>query len=471
MTQRPNILLLQSDQHRYDCVGIHGHPLLETPHLDALASQGTRFSHAFCPIPVCIPTRNSLVYGVWPTRHLSIANWDTEAPRPARDDLPAWPNLLADAGYHLGLVGKWHVHPTRGPEEFGHAEHVPLEHYRDWRAAQGLSRHLTENRYFGCTDAEARPDQTQLAWGADRVIEMIRANAGRQPFCITWCTEEPHPPCQPPEPYASMYPPKEIPPWPSYPDPLESKPYIQAQQRRSWGIESWSWERWAPIVGRYLGVVRLLDDQVGRILAALDELGLAEDTLVVYTPDHGDTCGGHGMFDKHYILYDDVVRVPLMVRWPGHVPAGAVCDAFVSNSLDLAATFCQAAGVPTPATFQGQSLLPLMAPIPGTAIPGAGDTTNARDDIYATYFGNQFGLYSQRMVRDRRWKYIYNATAEDEMYDLATDPGEVRNRALDPSCAQDLARLRQRMVDWMEASEDPLLNTWIRGQLLEGRKP
>jgi len=152
--------------------------------------------------------------------------------------------------------------------------------------------------------------------------------------------------------------------------------------------------------------------------------------------------------------------VPLMIRWPGRVPAGAVCDAFVSNSLDLATTFCEAAAVPTPATFQGQSLLPLLA----------GDTTKARDDIYATYFGNQFGLYSQRMVRDRRWKYVYNATAEDELYDLAADPGEVHNRALDPSCADELARLRRRLVAWMEETEDPLLNGWTRGQLLEGRK-
>lgn len=461
MTQRPNILLLHSDQHRYDCVGVHGHPLLETPHLDRLAAEGTRFSHAFCPIPVCIPTRNSLIYGVWPTKHLAIANWGTEAPFPARQDLPAWPALLAEAGYRLSLVGKWHVHPTRGPEAFGFHRYVPLEEYRDWRVAQGLSRYLTENRYFGCTDREARPDQTQLAWGADRVIELLQESAGQQPFLIAWCTEEPHLPSQPPEPYASLYPPERIPPWPSFPDPLVGKPYIQAQQRRTWGVDGWSWERWAPIVSRYLGVVRLLDDQIGRILAALDDLGLTDNTLVIYTTDHGDMCGGHGMIDKHYVMYDDVTHVPLMLRWPGRVAAGAVCDAFVSHSVDLAATLCDVAGIPAPKTFQGHSLMPLLA----------GDSSGARDDIYATYFGNQFGLYSQRMVRDARWKYVYNATAEDELYDLDADPGEIHNRAPDPGSANELARLRQRLVAWMKATDDPLLNRWTRAQLLEGLKP
>ncbi|MGC9360262.1 MAG: sulfatase-like hydrolase/transferase [Anaerolineae bacterium] len=461
MTQRPNILLLHSDQHRYDCVNLAGsNPLpLRTPHLDQLAAQGTRFSNAFCPIPVCIPTRNSLIYGVWPTKHLAIANWGTEAPRPAREDLPAWPALLAGSGYRLSLVGKWEVHPTRGPLDYGFERHIPLDAYCDWREVQGLSRHLTEGGYLGCTDHEARPDQTQLAWGADQIIRLLHEDAGHQPFLIAWCTDEPHLPCQPPEPYASLYPPASIPPWPSFPDPLVGKPYIQAQQRRTWGLEGWTWEQWAPIVSRYLGVVRLLDDQIGRILTALDELGLAENTVVIYTTDHGDMGGGHGMIDKHYIMYDDVTHVPLIIRWPGYARASVTSDAFVSHSVDLAATICDIAGVPAPATFQGQSLLPLLA----------GDTSQARRDILSTYFGNQFGLYSQRMVRDKRWKYVYNATAEDELYDLANDPGELHNLALAPESAAELARLRRRLVEWMEEIDDPLLNHWIRDQLLEGR--
>ncbi|MCP4454594.1 MAG: sulfatase-like hydrolase/transferase, partial [Planctomycetes bacterium] len=125
-------------------------------------------------------------------------------------------------------------------------------------------------------------------------------------------------------------------PRPSFPDPLDHKPYIQAQQRRTWKVDEWTWEQWAPVVGRYLGDISLLDAQIGRILSALDALKLADNTLVMYTTDHGDMCGGHGMIDKHFIMYDDVVRVPLIMRWPGRIAPGSRCEAFVSHEIDLA---------------------------------------------------------------------------------------------------------------------------------------
>ena len=176
---------------------------------------------------------------------------------------------------------------------------------------------------------------------------------------MRWDPEEPHLPSIAPEPFASLVEPDDVPPWPSFPDPLAGKPTIQRQQLRSWGIDGWPWERWAPVVARYLGVVALIDHQVGRILAALDELGLAERTLVVYTSDHGDLCGAHGMIDKHYVMYDDVVRVPLILRWPGRLPPGSTVDAFVTAALDLATTFCVAAGIEPPPTFAGHDLLAL----------------------------------------------------------------------------------------------------------------
>jgi arylsulfatase A-like enzyme len=298
-----------------------------------------------------------------------------------------------------------------------------------------------------------------MAWEAGHVTRMLaRCAAQDRPFYVEWDISEPHLPNVVPEPYASMYPPETIPPWPGFPDPLIGKPYAQAQQRRTWQVEGWTWDAWAPIVSRYLGTVSLLDAQVGRVLASLASLGLASETMVVYTTDHGDMCGAHGMVDKHMVLYDDVVRVPLLVRWPGRVAPGTTCAAFVSHAIDLATTSLRAAGAPVPETFRGQDLLPLLSGAEGSG----------RQDIFCTYHGNQFGLYSQRMVRDRRWKYIWNATAEDELYDLALDPGEVHNVATQAAHGDELARLRGRLVAWMEAIGDPLLNGWTRGQLLEG---
>jgi len=284
------------------------------------------------------------------------------------------------------------------------------------------------------------------------------AGVAGQPFFLRWDSNEPHLPNILPEPFYSMYPPEAIAPWASWGDPLLGKPYIQAKMRRTWGIDAWTWQDWAPIVSRYMGEISLLDAQVGRILAALDRLGLAENTLVIYSSDHGDLCGAHGMIDKHYIMYDDVMRVPLVARWPGRIAPGSRSDGFVCHALDLAATFCAAAGQPAPDTFQGRSLLPLM-------MGGRGE----REDIFGMYHGNQFGLYSQRMLRDRRWKYIMNATAEDERYDRELDPGEIHNLAAEPAAVDELARLRRRMLAWMEEARDPLLNEWIRSALENNR--
>lgn len=455
----PNILFIQSDQHRWDCLGVSGHPIVQTPHLDRLAAQGANFVHAFCPIPVCIPARNSLHFGVWPSRHLVIANSSTEAPRPAADGLLSFSEALRGGGYDLVCVGKWEVHPHKTPQDYGYQEWIDNALYHGWREVRGLPPRPRRSRWFGELDPGVTPDETRLGWGASQVIARLEACAARGGlFFLRWDTAEPHLPNVVPEPYYSLYPPEMIPPWPSFPDPLAGKPYIQAQQRRTWRLDGWTWADWQPIVSRCLGEISLLDAQVGRVLAALDRLGLAENTLVVYSSDHGDLCGGHGMIDKHYVLYDDVVRVPLLARWPGVIAPGTRCDSFVSSGPDLAATFCDAAGVAIPETFQGASLLPLLA-------GGAG-----RADIFAMYHGGQFGLYSQRMVRDARWKYVWNATAEDELYDLVADPGEVHNRAADPHCAGELKRLRARLVEWMEQTGDRLLNEWTRAQLLEGLK-
>lgn len=451
----PNILLILSDQHRYDCLGCHGHPLLRTPHLDALAATGTDFTDAYCPVPLCTPARASLMTGAWPTRHLCIANPDTEAPRPPLETLPMWSELLAQRGYGLDYIGKWHVDRQRDPTAFGFDRYVGEGAYGPYRDSIGRPITPPVSRWFGEADASIEPGQSRLAWGADRVITMLgERGGGDQPFLIRWDPSEPHLPNRVPEPYATMYPLGSIEPWPSFAETFEGKPFIQQQQLRTWGIDDWSWEQWAPIVQRYLGEITLMDHQIGRVLAELDRLGLADDTIVIYSSDHGDMCGGHRMIDKHFVMYDDVMRVPLIVRWPGQTAGRS--DAFVSNGLDLAATLVDAAGAQTPGTFQGVSLRP----------DAAGRIHTGRDDIYGMYHGNQFGLYSQRMLRDRRWKYIWNATAEDELYDLQSDPAELHNRATDPSCRQRLSDMRSRLVGWMERAEDRLLNPWTRSQLL-----
>ena len=467
MTDEPNILLIYSDQHRGDCLGVNGHPLLETPNLDRMAEEGVDFERAYCPIPLCVPARSTLLTGEWPTGHLSIANYDTESPRPLRGDLPTFSELLKEVGYRLGYVGKWHVDQYKSPLQYDFHEYAPQREYADWRKEQGLLDRPRQNKWFGETDPHIDPDQSRLAWGADRIVQSLeRYGAEEEPFFLRWDPVEPHLPNVVPEPYASMYDPEEIPPWPGFEDDLEDKPYAQRQQLRTWRLEDWDWSDWAKVVARYLGEISLLDRQMGRILAALERLDLEKNTFVIYTSDHGDMCGSHGMIDKHFVMYEDVLHVPLIVRPPlseepepeGREEDSSPCRAFVSNSLDLASTFLDIANVEPPETFRGDSLLPFLTR------PSRG----GRSEIFATYHGNQFGLFSQRAVTDGEWKYVWNATARDELYHLSCDPGELHNLARDRGSADKLRDLRRRLVKWMEKTEDSLLNPWTRKQLEEG---
>ena len=458
----PNIVLIHSDQHRYDCLAVHGHPQLRTPHLDRLASQGTDFSHAFTPAPICSPARASLLTGRWPSEHRCITIPPFEGYQPAKSDGPLLWELLRDAGYRQAHFGKFHGEVAGLPTDYGVDRYAWEEDdYDRWRLDRGLPLRRRRNGWFGEIDPDTTPDQSRIAWGAGLTREAITDfHAEGRPFFVRWDPSEPHLPCLVPEAMGDLYPPDSVEPWPSFPDPLDSKPAMQAQQRRSWGVEGWTWQQWAPVVSRYLAEITLLDQHIGAVLQTLDELGIRDNTLVIYSTDHGDLCGGHGMMDKHYMMYDDVLRVPLIARWPGVIPAGRVCDEFVSHELDLASTIITAACGKAPDSFRGVDLVPVTR----------GEADTGRQDIFSQYFGCQFGLYSTRMVRDRRWKYIWNTTAMDELYDLHEDPAELVNRIDDPAAAEQLARLRRRTIDWCESLGDRLLNEFTRPQLEPARQ-
>ena len=454
---RPNILLIHSDQHRYDCLGCHGHPLLRTPHLDRLAREGADYQLAFTPQPVCSPARACLVTGAWPTTHGCVTIPSVEAHHPARDDLPLLWQSLREAGYYQAHVGKFHGETAQLPDAYGVDRFVGEHNYAKWRREEGLADAPNANSWFGEVDPHIDAQQSRLGWGSwQTMMQIDRAAESDKPFFIRWDPSEPHLPNRVPEPFASMYDPDAVAPWPSFPDPLENKPFIQQQQRKTWQIDGEPWSFWAPVVARYLGEISLLDHHVGRVLDHLEQRGLDSQTMVIYTTDHGDLCGGHGMIDKHYVMYDDVVRVPLIVRWPGVVEPGSVNESFVSHELDLARTVLEVAGVDPPGSFVGENLVRLRP--------------EDRPDIYAQYQGAQFGLYSERMIRDRQWKYVWNPVDRDELYDLSSDPGEVRNLARDPDCAEQLPRLRGRLIEWMGRVNDPLLNRWTRTQLERGLK-
>ncbi len=446
---QPNILFIYSDQHRYDCLGINGHPLVQTPNMDRLAREGANFTHAFTPTPICVPARCSLLSGQWPSQNGVCRNFDGEGFSGLDAEKETCASLVRNAGYKTIHIGRWHVDPERTPHDYGFQDYTPDWRYAKWRKAQGLPNRVGPNKGFGQVDSGIAAKESSLAWAANQVISAIdkQLQADEDPFFLHWHMIEPHLPCRPCQEYLDLYKAEDIQPWPGFADTFAGKPWIQKQMRETWGVGDWTWEQWAPVVARYFAEITALDAQIGRVLDCLDERGIADNTLVMYSADHGDMCGDHGMMDKHNIMYDAVTRVPFMMRWPTVIPAGTTCDAFVSNAIDSAATFCSVAGVSLPESFSGHNLIPVTQ-----------GESNGRTDIYSTFSGNQFGGYSQRMVRDERWKYVWNATAEDELYDCSNDVGELINRAEDLDVEEELWRLRGRLAAWMEETGDPLYN-------------
>jgi arylsulfatase A-like enzyme len=273
----------------------------------------------------------------------------------------------------------------------------------------------------------------------------------QHPFFIRLDFHGPHMPMVIPEPYASMYDPSSILPYPNFEDSLIGKPSVQRIKRRHWGTEYMAWSEWQPLLARYYGEVSLIDAQVARVLRRLDELGESESTIVIYTSDHGDTMGAHKIWNKDYTMYDEIYRVPFIVRWPGVTPPGVRCDTYVHHFLDLTPTLLEIAGASLPDNIDGQSLLPLLR----------GEEQTRPREAYCEFHGSHMGLYTIRMLQTDRYKYVFHANDIDELYDHESDPYELRNVAEDPDYGSILKDLRYKMVEWMARTKDHLYNEWV----------
>jgi len=458
----PNILIIIADQHRYDCIGYSGGCPVSTPNIDRLAADGIWFTNAYTPIPVCCPARQAFLNGRRPEAFGALWNYSGALKVSALGPNEySWVRQLKNLGYRTAFVGKWAVNPKHGPEEYGFDEYVGAESYVRWR-----SERYPDIKYKGGWMGEVDPvpwEDNVSHWLAGKVVDHICkfTDEGR-PWHIRLDFTGPHLPCRPSKEFAVMYRPEEIPRWGSFCEDFKNKPYIQKQQLYSWNVENYSWEDWSRTVALYYALVSEIDHAIGYVLAKLDELGLADDTLVIFTADHGDMCGSHRMVDKHYVMYDDVVKVPLVIRWPRKIKGNMVCHEFICHFLDIPPTILEVLGIPIPEFFHGRSMVSILE---------GEKPRNWRSEIVATYNGQQFGLYTQRMIRTRKWKYIWNTTDVDELYDLENDPHELENRIYDQSCKDLVASLRRRLYEILLKEGDDLVKSeWMRRQLLDNKK-
>jgi arylsulfatase A-like enzyme len=467
--ERPNIVLLIQDQLRYDVVD--DERLCHTPTLDGLRAEGAWFERHYTTAGICSPARGSLFTGLYPHAHGILNNiHGTDA---LVRDLPRHHvtvgEALREAGYRTGYVGKWHLGMRDGPGERGfvdpRASDEYLERGEGFRAYRERFSEPTADAVFtryppAVSPSAARfprrpfplysiapaPEEILPARAVtDEASALLReyGEAG-EPFFLVVSFVEPHWPSVLPEPFASMYDPGSIPPWPNFDDTFAGKPRTNQAGVEHFGVAGFTWEDWQPVVARYLGAVSFVDRLVGRLLVALEDTGRADDTVVIVTADHGDMTGSHRQFNKGPLMYEEVYRIPLVVRGPG-IPARTPTDALTSH-VDLMPTILDLTGTEPPSGVHGRSLLPLAHRL----------SSGWRDALLCEFHGDEFGLYSQRMLRSERYKLIYNPNDVRELYDLERDPAELHNLASEPGHSGLRRELEARLLELMHDTDDPL---------------
>ncbi|MEX0988483.1 MAG: sulfatase-like hydrolase/transferase [Bacteroidales bacterium] len=488
-TQKKNFLFIMTDQQRYDALSISGNTILETPNIDRLARQGTNFTNAYTPCAVCCPARSSILTG----HTIENTGMRTNEGAYYPDDeslmnMPTFDEILSENGYRCEYYGKWHsnskhteiyqnpvLYANNGASIFGGGGQSFM--FRDYLESlgdipspgsgefvDGMSRwpYVANpmDKYFGMSWEQlqdqglkhSQPDQhgellldeeyTMTAFQAKQTLEAIERLKDTV-FSITCSFHFPHSPILPAEPYSSMYSPDSLDAPVSISDDMLNSPYINANGRTK-HTEYSDPEKIKLMIADYYGLVKEIDVWVGRILDKLDELGLTENTLVIFVSDHGEMLGAHGMREKN-VFYEESAHIPLMIRFPNVVPEETTVNGYISL-IDLFPTILDYLGIPEHAS-NGKSLRGL---IEGT------------DTIHGEYVVTEWDYRGSTelnyMIVKDGWKlmlpYTKSSTVINAMYDLNTDPHEMNNLlGSNPDAAQYLEKaedLRASLLEWLE---------------------
>ena len=428
MSERPNILWYCTDQQRFDTIGALGNPYVRTPVVDDLVAKGVAFTHTYCQSPICTPSRSSFMSGLYPSKVHNTRN--------GNDTFPSWPpvitKLIADAGYTCGLVGKFHLQSSGKRTEpriddgfsywkFSHAPRDDWKEghdYANWVRAQGGDLNALRE-----SDDRVPAELHQTTWGSEKSIDFIRQKHDR-PWLLNVNIYDPHPPFVPPRAYADKFDPIDMP----GPHFMDSDLEAQAKLAEC----DFQDEIRTPLEhdakgaqARYYAMIALIDDQFARILAALDETGQRDNTVIIFTSDHGEALGDHGLMYKGCRFYEGLVRVPLIFSWPTRFAQNTQNDALV-ELLDLSATLLDLAGVEAPEYLQGISLTSLLK--------GVSDDQNHRSFVRSEYFDALDPHFTRgtgtfaTMHRTRQHKLcVYHGKSVGELFDLEADPWEHNN--------------------------------------------
>jgi arylsulfatase len=433
-----NVLLITADQMRFDAIAAHGNPYIRTPNLDRLVASGVTFRRAYAESPVCVPARAGLLTGRLPHRNGVYHNGT-----PLIDGTPTVVRSLAAAGYHTQAIGKMHFTPVRashGFESMWLSEEIPAsadedEYLTDLLAAgidHVLEPHgVRHELYYSPQPSQLPADLHTTGWTGRRTADFLTGIGDRPFFCWTSFIK-PHPPFDPPAPYYLWYDPLEMPDPVRDPRELDRLDYhVHRQHRVKWTRPDLDLDRIRVMRAYYYACVSHLDAEIGRILDTLESTGLRENTLVVFTADHGEYLGDHWSFGKRG-YHDAAARIPLVLSRPGRIPQGLGADA-LTGLTDLAPTLLAATGVGAAGLEpDGYDLLPV----------ATGSASSVRDVLLGQFHVGAQALYC---AMDASYKYVYSAADHREtMYEVGSD--ETRDLSSEPRHRGDLLRLRGALL-------------------------
>jgi arylsulfatase A-like enzyme len=472
MPDQPNILLIFTDQHKLSAVGAYGPTPCQTPNIDRLANEGLRFETAYTTCPVCSPARATIMTGLYPHSHGVTSNVHNLGC--SIHELQDRPGLLSrrleSAGYGCGYSGKWHL-GTDSPTVF-HQPNTPSLPKDVGFIGQDFPGHggggfrypeyqayLAENGWEHEVRRVKEPDVLIQEYGilqgpvestvpyflAQNTIDMMdQIHSENKPFFIWHNFWGPHGPFYTTREMYDLYADVEMPKWPNYEWPAGeiNRPHRVKLHHQ---VEEATWEDWAEAIRYYYGFTSLIDQQIGRLFSHLEQTGLSENTIVIFTADHGQTLGTHGgLVDKGWQHFEEIQRVPFIVWLPekyrpeGFQP-GTVRSEWVSLA-DVYPTIVDLAnGEYDTDLIQGRSLAPILQ----------GESPSWREQIFTEFFGVNALATSMISIRAGAFKYGWNCSNLDELYNLAEDPHELNNLVDNPSYAYKLRQMREMLEAWM----------------------
>jgi choline-sulfatase len=462
--RQPNVLFLMSDQHSQAVAGCYGHDIVQTPNLDRLASEGTLYENAFCASPLCGPSRVAWITGTHPhtngvVTHNNVRHRSGKTYHVTID--PAAPSLvdgLHQAGYQTMGAGFMHAEQyVDGDDRFGalgfesyglsagsYSQIVGDEVSRRYNMANIISE-MWEHSYRN-VEGEPFPYEEGKMFDSlvvDDCLKLLSERDADRPFFLYAGFRAPHPPwCAPPR-FHELYDPHAIGDLPNYNVTFRDKPRRVIERVNYYELWNLPEEMIRRSIAAYFGFVSYTDYCVGRLIDAIEDAGLREDTLIVYSADHGEMLYKNGICEKH-TLFEDAVRIPLILSQPGVVPTGRRSDALASN-IDVLPTILAMADVEVPDSVEGRDMSPTFA----------GHTI--QDCVYSEYYHS---LDPCRMVRDERYKYIHTEEDICELYDLHNDPLEQINLAWYPQYASRVRTMDSLVMAGWEIPEIPVWAAW-----------